>query len=66
VKAVVALHPGVTTTAGELIAFCSERLADYKRPRSLDFVDELPRSPAGKLLKNAIRKPYWDAAGRKI
>ena len=66
VKAVVALHPGVTATADELIAFCGERLADYKRPRSLDFVDELPRSPSGKLLKNAIRKPYWEAAGRKI
>ncbi len=66
VKAIIALRPGMQASADELIAFCSERLADYKRPRSIDFVDELPRSPSGKLLKNIIRKPYWEAAGRNI
>jgi acyl-CoA synthetase (AMP-forming)/AMP-acid ligase II len=66
VKAIVALRPEMNARADELIAFCAERLADYKRPRSVDFVDELPRSPSGKLLKNIIRKPYWEAAGRNI
>lgn len=66
VKAIIALRPGMQTSADELTAFCGERLADYKRPRSIDFVDELPRSPAGKLLKNIIRKPYWEAVGRNI
>src|SRR5205814_4989765 len=50
-KAVVELRPGASASAGELIAFCGEQLADYKKPRSVDFVDELPRNPAGKLLK---------------
>lgn len=66
VKAVVALRPGKSASAGELIAFCSERLADYKKPRSVDFVEELPRNPAGKLLKNKIREPYWTGTGRRI
>jgi len=66
VKAVVELQPGKSATSEELIAFCAERLADYKKPRSVDFVDELPRNPAGKLLKNQIREPYWAGTGRKI
>ena len=66
VKAVVALQPGKSASAEELIAFCTERLADYKKPRSVDFVDELPRNPAGKLLKAQIREPYWSDVGRKI
>lgn len=66
VKAVVELQPGKSVSAEQLIAFCAERLADYKKPRSVDFVDELPRSPAGKLLKNQIRERYWAGTGRKI
>ena len=66
VKAVVALRPGKSASAEELIAFCTERLADYKKPRSVDFVDELPRNPAGKLLKNKIRESYWASTGRSI
>jgi long-chain acyl-CoA synthetase len=65
-KAVVALQPGAHATAEELIKWCGERLADYKRPRSVDFVDELPRDQAGKLLKRQIRAPYWEGAGRSI
>ena len=66
VMAVVELRPGAGATADELIAFCGERLADYKRPRSVEFVNELPRNPAGKLLKNRIREPYWKDVGRRI
>lgn len=66
VKAVVELRPGASASAEELTAFCSERLADYKKPRSFDFVSELPRNPAGKLLKTLIREPYWKNAGRRI
>jgi acyl-CoA synthetase (AMP-forming)/AMP-acid ligase II len=66
VKAVVELRPGASVSADELIAFCSERLADYKKPRSVDFVAALPRNPAGKLLKTLIREPYWKDSGRKI
>ena len=66
VKAVVALRPHARASADELIAFCGERLAGYKKPRSIDFVDELPRDAAGKLLKRGLRDPYWAGAGRRI
>jgi long-chain acyl-CoA synthetase len=66
VKAVV--EPGASAIAGPdlaeaLIAFCRENLAGYKCPRSIDFVDALPRDPNGKLYKRRLRDPYW--AGRK-
>jgi acyl-CoA synthetase (AMP-forming)/AMP-acid ligase II len=66
VKALVVLRPGMSATAEEVIAFCAARLADYKKPRSVDFVPELPRSPTGKLLKNTIREAYWNSSGRSI
>jgi acyl-CoA synthetase (AMP-forming)/AMP-acid ligase II len=66
VKAVVSLRPGANATQAELIAYCAERLADYKKPRSVDFLDELPRNPAGKLLKRNIREAYWKGQERKI
>jgi fatty-acyl-CoA synthase/long-chain acyl-CoA synthetase len=66
VKAVVALRPGATAGEQELVDWCRGRIADYKRPRSVDFVGELPRDMAGKLLKRQIREPYWAAAGRRI
>ena len=66
VKAIVQLRPGAQCTAEELIGFASERLAGYKKPRSVDFVDELPRDAAGKLLKRKLRDRYWAGAGRRI
>jgi long-chain acyl-CoA synthetase len=45
--------------AAELIAYCRARLAHYKCPVSVDFVDELPRLPTGKLLKRELRSRYW-------
>jgi acyl-CoA synthetase (AMP-forming)/AMP-acid ligase II len=65
-KAVVQLRPGASTTADDLIDFCRERLADYKRPRSVDFVAEVLRNPSGKLLKREIRAPYWEGRARKV
>lgn len=52
--------------ADELIAYCRERLAAYKCPRSVDFAVGLPRTEAGKLLKRQLREPFWSAAGRRI
>ena len=66
VKAIVQLRPGMSVSGDELIAFCSERLAGYKKPRSVDFTDELPRDAAGKLLKRKLRDAYWAGAGRRI
>ena len=48
----------------ELLAFCRARLAHYKCPKSIDFVDELPRTPTGKVRKRDIRQAYW-AQGRQ-
>jgi len=62
VKAVVCPVPGARAgeaLAGELLAHCTERLARFKVPRSIDFVDELPRDPNGKLYKRRLRDPYW-------
>ncbi|HET9780702.1 MAG TPA: AMP-binding protein [Candidatus Dormibacteraeota bacterium] len=66
VKAIVQVRAGMNATGEELIAFCGERLAGYKKPRSVDFVDELPRDAAGKLLKRKLRERYWAGAGRTI
>ena len=66
VKAVVELRPGTKATEEELITYCGEQLADYKKPRSVDFVEEMPRNPTGKLLKTLIREPYWKGTGRRI
>jgi fatty-acyl-CoA synthase/long-chain acyl-CoA synthetase len=66
VKAVIQLRPQMNATADELIAFCDARLAGYKKPRSIDFVDELPRDAAGKLLKRKIREPFWAGMTRRV
>lgn len=66
VKAVVVLQPGAPAAEQELIDWCRGRIADYKRPRSVDFTDDLPRDEAGKLLKRRIREPYWAEAERRI
>jgi acyl-CoA synthetase (AMP-forming)/AMP-acid ligase II len=50
----------------ELIAYCKEQLADVKCPRSVDFREELPRHPTGKLYKRLLKDEYWADAGRSI
>ncbi|MGV9711227.1 AMP-binding protein [Gordonia sp. NPDC003424] len=61
-KACVQLDPAFAASpalADELIAYTTERIAAYKAPRSVDFVDDLPRTPTGKLVKGELRKQYW-------
>ena len=60
VKAFVVLKPATTATANELVEFCRERLAGYKQPRSVDFIEALPRNPSGKVLKRDLRNQYAD------
>jgi len=55
VVAVVVRRPGSEVTAEEIIAYCRERLAAYKYPREIRFMDELPKGPSGKILKAALR-----------
>jgi len=67
VKAVVVRRPGASLTEAELVSWARDRMAGFKRPRSVDFVDELPRNPTGKLLKRVLREPYWAGVqGRRI
>ncbi|GAA2589655.1 AMP-binding protein [Actinomadura fulvescens] len=69
VKAAVELDEAVNPSpglAGELIAHCRASLAGYKAPRTIDFVEELPRTPTGKLYKRLLRDPYWQGRDQKI
>jgi long-chain acyl-CoA synthetase len=62
VKAVVQLVDGIepgSAVERELIDFCAQHLARFKCPRSVDFEDELPRLPTGKLYKRLLRERYW-------
>jgi long-chain acyl-CoA synthetase len=66
VKACVILRPGGTATDRDIIDWMRERLAHYKCPKSIDFVDTLPRNPSGKLLKRILRTPYWEGRTRGV
>lgn len=69
VKAV--LEPVAAAEAGapfaqEVLDFCQDKLARYKLPRSIEFIDEMPRGPNGKLYKRQLREPYWQGRQKKI
>ena len=69
IKAVVQPAEGVEpddALRDEILAFCVENLASYKRPKSIDFVAELPRDPSGKLYKRKLRDPYWEGRDARI
>jgi len=66
VKAVVELNAGQQVAADELIALCKDRLGSVKAPKSVEFVDALPRSPVGKVLKKDLRAKYWQNTDRRI
>jgi fatty-acyl-CoA synthase len=59
VKACVQLKPGASVSAEALIAWSRELIGAMKAPKSLDFIESLPRSPVGKVLKRELRAPYW-------
>jgi fatty-acyl-CoA synthase len=69
VKAVVRLTDPATASSeleAQLLAYCRSELATYKCPRSVDFVDELPRDDNGKLYKRLLRERYWEGHGSRI
>ncbi len=66
VKAVVVMKPGETATEADIINTAKQHLASYQKPKSVDFVDSLPKAPTGKILKRELRDPYWNRRERKV
>lgn len=66
VHAVVMLERGATLSAQEVIDYCADYLAGYKKPKSVAFLDELPLSGYGKVQRRELREQYWSESGRKI
>ncbi|MEY4578134.1 MAG: hypothetical protein RL701_2837 [Pseudomonadota bacterium] len=66
VRAVVECVETQTVTEAELLSFLADHLAAYKRPRAIAIVLEIPRNPAGKVLKRQLREPYWQHTGKQI
>jgi acyl-CoA synthetase (AMP-forming)/AMP-acid ligase II len=65
VHALVVLEPGARATSEEIIEYCAKNMADYKKPKSVEFVDALPVSGYGKVMRREIRETYWQGyAGR--
>ena len=66
VKAIVVLKEEAKATEEELINFCKEHLASWKKPKSVEFWHELSKNPAGKIMKAKIRDKYWQGGERRI
>jgi acyl-CoA synthetase (AMP-forming)/AMP-acid ligase II len=66
VHAVVLLHPASAITAEEIIRHCGNSLAGYKKPKTVEFVAELPVSGYGKVLRREVRERYWKGYGSRI
>ncbi len=66
VKACVVLKPGSSPEAKQIIDFMRERIAHYKCPKSVDFLESIPRNPTGKILKRVLREPYWKGKARRV
>jgi long-chain acyl-CoA synthetase len=66
VKAMVVLKPGARATEEEIIQFCKENLASYKKPRSVAFINEIPKTAYNKVDRKALREPFWKGYGRRV
>jgi long-chain acyl-CoA synthetase len=66
VKALVVLKEGMHATENDIIDLCKEKLASYKKPKSVEFRLELPKSTTGKVLKRVIRSEYWKGRDRAV
>jgi acyl-CoA synthetase (AMP-forming)/AMP-acid ligase II len=66
VKAFVVPMEGAQITEQEVLDYCKERMASLKKPKSVDVLPELPRNPYGKIMKTALREPYWKGRERMI
>jgi long-chain acyl-CoA synthetase len=66
VKAILVLRNGMTATEKEIIDYCKENLAGYKKPKSVEFRDSFPMTGSGKIQKNQIREEYWKGYEKKV
>jgi acyl-CoA synthetase (AMP-forming)/AMP-acid ligase II len=66
IKAIVVLREGAAATDEDIMDFCRGKLGGFERPRSVDFVAELPRNATGKVLKRVLREPYWEGHSRRV
>ncbi len=66
VKAVVVLVDGESVSEADVIDYCRDQMSGFERPRSVDFVEVLPRNAGGKVLKRELRQPYWEGRGRRV
>ena len=66
VHSIVCLHEGERASADELLAWCVAHLASYKKPRSFEFRDALPKSAYGKIMKRELREEYWQGRDRRV
>ncbi len=66
VKAIVVVRAEMALSESELIAFCEDKIAGFKKPKSVDFVEKLPRNLTGKILRRELRETYWQRQARKI
>jgi acyl-CoA synthetase (AMP-forming)/AMP-acid ligase II len=66
VKAIVVLKPGASPDAADIIAWTRHRIANFKAPKSVDFVDAIPRNLSGKILRRELREPYWKGRNRRV
>ncbi|MDB5548915.1 MAG: AMP-dependent synthetase and ligase [Tardiphaga sp.] len=66
VKAVVVMKPGKQASATDIMRFTRERIAGFKTPKSVDFIEALPRNASGKILRRSLRDPYWEGKDRQV
>jgi acyl-CoA synthetase (AMP-forming)/AMP-acid ligase II len=66
VKAIVVRKPGREPSPDEIIGFARQRIAAYKAPKSVDFIEALPRNPSGKILRRELREKYWEGKERRV
>jgi acyl-CoA synthetase (AMP-forming)/AMP-acid ligase II len=66
VKAIVAPKPGQQVTEDEIIAWARERIAAFKAPKSVEFIEALPRNASGKILRRTLREPFWAGRDRRV
>jgi acyl-CoA synthetase (AMP-forming)/AMP-acid ligase II len=66
VKAIVVMKQGKEATASDIINFTRERIAGFKTPKSVEFIEALPRNPSGKILRRHLRDPYWEGKDRQV